>query len=639
MSPKLALSSCGVVCALLVGCGGGDGGSEQLGGSAASAGAASAGRAGAGGSVGGSSGAGGAAAGTGGAAAGAGGAAGGAGAGGAAAGTGGAAAGTGGAAAGAGGAGAGSGGASAGTSGMAGGGAGGAAAGAGGAVAGAAGAPAGAGGAAGAAAGQGGSPATPPPTVTLGATDRTLLLGAVVTPDTAFDGEVLVVGDKISCVGPAGACGSLPEASGATVITTNGVIAPGLIDTHNHILFDVFDDDDWMPLMSYDDHNDWPKEARYAAMLDVKQCLEDASQGKPAWCPAKWDGAANSLKCELDKWGELKGMIAGTTSIVGLPGTSGPCFASLSRSVDVSQNDLGVDWVQTSALFPPSGAAGVCANFADKDTHAFLVHCGEGITGGAADGEFATLSGLGTPAGCLLSQQTAITHGTAFTQADFQVMVDRGMKLTWSPRSNWALYGKTTDIPAALSVKDAMGNGLVISLGPDWSMGGSVNMLDEMRFAAKWDDDHFGDLLTSKDILTMATVNGAKVLAYEDRLGQLKAGYLADLFVVPGSLATAYDDVLAARPKDVRAVMVGGKLLYGHPALKPAAPANPGCEDLDVCGTSRFVCVAEASSSDKLGQTHADIKGILEAAMQEVDQAAGVQWKFAPLAPLVNCAR
>ncbi len=475
----------------------------------------------------------------------------------------------------------------------------------------------------------------------LGAADRTLLLGAVVTPDEAFDGEVLVVGDKLACVGVIGACAGLPEASGATVITTHGVIAPGLIDTHNHILFDVFDDDDWLPLQAYDDHTDWPKEPRYGAMLDVKQCLEDASQGKPAWCPAKWDGSANSLKCELDKWGELKGMIAGTTSIVGLPGTSSACFGSLSRSVDVSQNDLGVDHVQTSALFPPSGSSAnaVCANFADKDTKAYLIHCGEGIAGGAADGEFATLNSVTDPDGCLLAPQTAVTHGTVFTKDDFQVMVDKGMKLTWSPRSNWALYGKTADIPSALSVKDAMGNGLVISLGPDWSMGGSVNMLDEMRFAARWDDDHFGDLLSSKDIVKMATVNGAKVLAYDDRLGQLKAGYMADLFVVPGSLATAYDDILAARPKDVRAVMVGGKLLYGDPALEGAAPANPGCEKLDVCGTSRFVCVAEASGSDKLGQTHADIKAALEAAMVEVDQVSGAQWKFAPLAPLVNCSR
>src|SRR5438034_328506 len=79
-----------------------------------------------------------------------------------------------------------------------------------------------------------------------------------------------------------------PHAGGATIIDTRGVIAPGLIDTHNHILFDIFDDDDWLPTKAYTNHDQWPNEARYQAMLDVKQCLEDASQGKPTWCPATY---------------------------------------------------------------------------------------------------------------------------------------------------------------------------------------------------------------------------------------------------------------------------------------------------------------------------------------------------------------
>ena len=35
-----------------------------------------------------------------------------------------------------------------------------------------------------------------------------------------------------------------------------------------------------------------PDEPRYAAMGDVKQCFEDDSQGKPAWCRAIADHIA-----------------------------------------------------------------------------------------------------------------------------------------------------------------------------------------------------------------------------------------------------------------------------------------------------------------------------------------------------------
>ena len=205
---------------------------------------------------------------------------------------------------------------------------------------------------------------------------------------------------------------------GATVIDTHGVIAPGIIDTHNHILFDIFDDDDWTPSKLYTNHDDWTSEARYAAMLDVKQCLVNDSQGKPTWCAnTPYGTAAGSLRCEFDKFGELKGLIAGTTSIVGLPGTSSACFGSLARSIDVAQNGLGIDAIQTSAIFPPSktSADGVCANFASGTTKAYLIHCGEG-TDAKALAEFATLARVTTTPGCLLAPQTTITHGTAFTR-------------------------------------------------------------------------------------------------------------------------------------------------------------------------------------------------------------------------------
>ncbi|MBI5611070.1 MAG: amidohydrolase family protein, partial [Deltaproteobacteria bacterium] len=344
------------------------------------------------------------------------------------------------------------------------------------------------------------------------APDRYLLVGTLVTPTEHFAGQLLAVGATITCAEPGTACEQRPDAAGAHRIETKGLILPGLIDMHNHILFDIFDDDDWLPAKSYLDHNEWPKEARYAAMLDVKQCLENASQGKPTWCMAPYNTKEGNLKCEMDKWGELKGLIAGTTSIVGLAGTTAPCFASVARTIDASQNGLTADKVQTSALFPPSTAAadGVCKNFAKGTTAAYLIHCGEGIND-KAKAEFATLNAVSTEDGCLLAPGTVITHGTAFDPPIFATMASTGVKLTWSPASNVALYGSTTDIPSALAA------GVVVSLGPDWSMGGSQNMLDELRFADGWDNSHWSNHLTPKDLLKMATVNAAQSLGLGDQ--------------------------------------------------------------------------------------------------------------------------
>lgn len=494
----------------------------------------------------------------------------------------------------------------------------------------------------------------PDATISDGAEDRILLTGLVVTPDQAFDGQVLVEGEDITCVEMGTGCESQSGASGATRIDTNGIILPGLIDTHNHILFDIFDNDDWVPTLPsscstvddcvngssycrldrcdcvdsvcrYKNHNVWNKEGEYTMMLDYKQCLGDET-GKPPWCPNKYDGDGK-LICELEKYGELKGLIAGTTSIVTLVNaTNQSCYGSLARTIDHASNDLPDDKVQASSLFPPSDPTDKCDNFTSGATDAFLLHCGEG-TDAAALAEWTSLSGLGTPMGCLLDPRTTLTHGTSFTKTEFDIMAANGMKLTWSPASNVALYGKTTDIPTAIA------SGVLISVGPDWSMGGSQNLLDELRVADDWDNTHWGDVLSPEDLVRMATVNGAQVLGLQDVIGSLKVGYKADIMVIGGDANRPFDSVLAATPTDVRLVMVGGKVLFGDDQLEAAGPANPGCEDFNACGRAKFLCVAEASTASKLNQTFAEIETALSDALSDLDSQAEL-----PLSECTGCA-
>jgi formylmethanofuran dehydrogenase subunit A len=169
-------------------------------------------------------------------------------------------------------------------------------------------------------------------------------------------------------------------------------------------------------------------------------------------------------------------------------------------------------------------------------------------------------------------------------------------------------------------------------------MGGSQNLLDELRFAAAWDDAHFGDRLQSKDLVQMVTSNAAKVLALDDRLGKIQVGYIADLAVFAGDDSKPWDAVLAAAPKDVQLVMIGGVVLYGDAAFQVAGPPKPGCEMLDVCGTPKFLCAALDDTTSKLNQTYADIKDALEQAMTAADaQTTTDGFSFAPLPPLARC--
>ncbi|MBK8254758.1 MAG: amidohydrolase family protein [Polyangiaceae bacterium] len=466
----------------------------------------------------------------------------------------------------------------------------------------------------------------PPEILTLGTPGKLLLQGCIITPDDSFDGQVLVESDTITCV--AADCSSMPGATGASVVATHGIIAPGLIDAHNHILFDIFDETDWTPTQAYQNHNQWTNEARYGAVVDAKQYLNGES------------GSPVSVGCEMNKYGELKGLIAGTTSILGAANPANKtCYGSLSRTIDQSPNDLGQDKVQVATLFPSTSAAdGVCNNVLSDNTDAYAIHIAEGVDATSLN-EFATLGTVTTTDNCLYTTETTIVHGTALGDAQFTTMAQNGMSLVWSPRSNVFLYGSGTDLTKTTNIPLVLQKGITVALGPDWSLGGSQNMLDEMRFADLVDNAVFGDILTVKDIVTMATKNGAAVLGLSATLGTITAGKKADLLILGGDTLHPWDAVLAATPADVRLVLVGGMPLYGSDELGMLGPAAPGCEALDVCGAMKFVCVAEAggTTTNKFGQSLAEIINVLQTELTAYDNLNLTQWDFAPITPLVKC--
>ncbi|MFT3773070.1 MAG: amidohydrolase family protein [Minicystis sp.] len=472
--------------------------------------------------------------------------------------------------------------------------------------------------------GTGGGPACPPTgpaeILTPGPGPKLLLRGMVVTSDQAFQGEVVITGDTITCV--AASCGAAD-----IVVDTHGSIFPGLIDTHNHILFDIFDETDWSPTMSYKNHNQWTAEPRYSAMVDAKQYLNG-------------EGSAVDYGCEMNKYGELKGLVAGTTSILGAANPANrACYGSLARTIDQTPNGLGADKIQVATLFPATSAAdGVCDNFAMAKTDAYVIHVGEGVDATAL-AEFAKLGTVTTTDNCLYSPKTTVVHGAAFGDAEFTTMGQNGMSLVWSPQSNVFLYGAGTDLTKTANIPLALSKNINVALAPDWSIGGSQNLLDELRFADHVDNTIWGNQLTPQMLVKMVTSNAAKALGLDAVLGSIAVGKKADLMVIGGDTCAPYDALLASTPADVRLVMVGGKVLYGDAALKSLGPATPGCEDLDVCTTPKFACVAAQSSSstDKLGQTYLQIQKTIGDALTAYDALNLTQWKFAPITPLVRC--
>lgn len=417
--------------------------------------------------------------------------------------------------------------------------------------------------------------------------NRHVIRGTLVTPDTVMAGELVIEGDTITCV--AADCTDPPNASVFTV--TDGYIYPGFIDAHNHVAYNVLPK--WTPPKLYINRGQWQRAKAYKLFKQPYNDLKDK----------------HNLFCEMVKWGEIKALISGITTIQGTSPNQ-LCFKTQVRNIE-NQNELGIpaSHIRTSILDIRS--------FKDKIdwsvTRSFVVHLAEGLpTNAPSVAEFGILKKKN-----LLRAETAIIHGTAFGEAEFEEMGKVGAKLIWSPQSNRALYGQTTNIPLALKHK------VSVSIGVDWNASGSNDIFDELRVADEFNTENFGGVIQNSDWVKMITINPAKALAVESHIGQLKQGLKADITVLRSRADDPSRSLLANHLQDIEMVWVGGELLYGRESviqkLKPDR-----CEALKVNGSNKRVCVVDtvnpvANSQQTLSDIRMKLLG-----------------KYAHLAPLVQ---
>ncbi len=147
---------------------------------------------------------------------------------------------------------------------------------------------------------------------------------------------------------------------------------------------------------------------------------------------------------------------------------------------------------------------------------------------------------------------------------DTAFLKEFGIGLIWSPVSNLLLYSDTPDFFRFMDDPD-----LLIALGSDWSPSGSKYVWGEAWFAY--------DLIsilgqetdtTRENLLKACTVIPAKILG-EDRLGNIREGAFADLFILRGNEdldgdpAAALNVFITGDDRNTEAVLVRGTAVYG----------------------------------------------------------------------------
>lgn len=124
---------------------------------------------------------------------------------------------------------------------------------------------------------------------------------------------------------------------------------------------------------------------------------------------------------------------------------------------------------------------------------------------------------------------TILAHGVHLNNEDIKILKTMDCGIAHNPISNLRLGCTIADTTRYLQ------EGINVALGTDGQGSGSnLDMFEAMRVACliQGGIHENEERITAKDVLRMATINGAKLLGLEEKIGSIEVGKDADLIIV-----------------------------------------------------------------------------------------------------------
>jgi 5-methylthioadenosine/S-adenosylhomocysteine deaminase len=164
----------------------------------------------------------------------------------------------------------------------------------------------------------------------------------------------------------------------------------------------------------------------------------------------------------------------------------------------------------------------------------------------------------------LLTERTVLAHAVHLTDADIALIADAGAHVAHNPASNAKLAS------GLCRVRELLDAGVNVALGTDGAASANdIDIWNAIRLAGFLPSIMNNDpkTLSAKELVRMATVNGAKALGVDSQLGSLEVGKRADLVILdPDSpfITPSFDPygtlAYATTRAEVHTVMVGGHI-------------------------------------------------------------------------------
>ncbi len=205
---------------------------------------------------------------------------------------------------------------------------------------------------------------------------------------------------------------------------------------------------------------------------------------------------------------------------------------------------------------------------ADKYDVPILIHSGEFDDepsrikeGNGKDSSIKYMDKIG-----FLSDRVLLAHSIHMTDEDIEIVKKTNAGISYNPMAN---AKGATGIARVKEMQDA---GITkIGLGTDGPMSSNqVDLFRVMSYASAVQRLKYNDrtIMTPKEVVTMATIGGARALNMEDKIGSLEKGKMADIVIVEtksSNMVPNYNPyatlVFQANPHNVETTIVNGKII------------------------------------------------------------------------------
>lgn len=172
--------------------------------------------------------------------------------------------------------------------------------------------------------------------------------------------------------------------------------------------------------------------------------------------------------------------------------------------------------------------------------------------------------------------RTILAHGVKISDEDIKILKEINTGIVHNPISNLRLGCKIADTTKYIR------NGINVSLGTDGQgSGNNLDMFEAMRTACliQGGIHENEDRINSKEVIKMATINGAKILGLDDKIGSIEEGKDADIILIDiaptleNITKIPNNDILSnlvynTSGRDVDTTIVKGKVLMENRKIK-----------------------------------------------------------------------